>query len=151
MSNNRVPPTLDPAARGGYFVRRSVRPGELPAIMKKHILTGAMGTAWANIITGIIYVYFGNAIGLTQLQWGILGGITAWVVIVQPLGAILGERAGSRKRVWFWSIIADRLLRLVGIVGAYFLWKAGNPAGYLVFMAAICVATLVGNLSLIHI
>ena len=147
MSNTSVPPTRVPAARGGYFVRRSVRPGELPAIMKKHIFTGAMGTAWGNIITGIIYVYFGNAIGLTQLQWGILGGITAWVVVVQPLGAILGERAGSRKRVWFWSGLADRLLRLVGIEGAYFLWKAGNPAGYLVFMAAICVATLVGNLS----
>jgi hypothetical protein len=115
--------------------------------MKKHIFTGTFGAAWANLITGIIYVYFGNAVGMSQLEWGILGGITAWVVIMQPLGAILGERAGSRKKVWFWTALTDRVLRLACIVGAFLLWRAGYRAGYLLFMVGICFATLIGNLS----
>jgi hypothetical protein len=133
--------------RVGYFTQRPVRPGELPRLMNKHIISGAMGSSWGNLIGGIILVYFGNAIGMTQLQWGILGGIAAWVVVVQPLGAILGERARSRKVVFFWTAIGDRFLRMVGIIGAFVMWRAGNTQGYLVFMAAICVATLVGNLS----
>jgi hypothetical protein len=143
-------PDSEPGHQGprqGYFARRPVRPGELPGLMRKHIITGTMGSAWGNVITGLIYVFFGNAIGMTQLQWGILGGITSWVVIMQPVGAILGERAGSRKLVFFWTALSDRVLRMVGIVGAFFLWRAGHPGAYLVFMAAVCVATLVGNLS----
>jgi hypothetical protein len=146
MKHTSLEPRRDPPQRG-YFARRSVRPGELPSLMKKHIATGTMGNAWGNLISGMIYVYFGNAIGMTQLQWGILGGIGSWVVIMQPLGAILGERAGSRKLVWFWTAFADRVIRIVGIVTAFVMWRAGNHAGYLVFMAGVCMATLVGNLS----
>jgi hypothetical protein len=115
--------------------------------MRKHIATGAMGSAWGTLITGIIYVYFGNAIGLTRLQWGILGGIGSWVVVMQPLGTMLAERVGSRRLVWFWTALADRVLRMIGIVGAFLLWRAGHTAGYLVLMAAVCLGTLVGNLS----
>ncbi|MGA2640944.1 MAG: hypothetical protein ABSG21_08565 [Spirochaetia bacterium] len=115
--------------------------------MSKHIATGTMGSAWGNIITGIIYVYFGNAIGLSRLQWGILGGVSLWVVMMQPLGTVLGERAGSRRLVWFWTALADRVLRMVGIIGAFLMWRAGSTSGYLVFMGGICVGSLVGNLS----
>jgi hypothetical protein len=114
--------------------------------MRKHIYTGSMGAIWGSLISGIIYIYFGNAIGMTGLEWGILGGISAWVVAVQPLGAILGERTRSRKLVFFWFAMSDRVVRMCGIVGAYFLWRAGNPSGYLVFMAAVCGATMLGNM-----
>ena len=131
----------------GIFGQRPVRPDELPAIMRKHIATGTMGAAWGNVITGIIFVYFGNAIGLTRLQWGILGGISSWVVVMQPLGTMLAELAGSRRLVWFWTALADRVLRIAGIVGAFLLWQAGSTAGYLLFMAAVSAATLLGNLA----
>ena len=129
------------------FTQRQVRPGELPAIMRKHIATGTMGSTWGTIITGIIYVYFGNAIGLTRLQWGILGAVTSLVVVMQPLGTLLAERVGSRRLVWFWTSLADRALRMIGIVGAFLLWRAGSTAGYLVFMAAVCLGPFIGNLS----
>jgi MFS family permease len=142
-----IPRDLVPAGRMKYFLHRHVQPGELPSLMKKHIFTGTLGSAWGAVITGIIYVFFGNAIGMTQFQWGILGGLSAWVVVVQPLGAMLGERAGSRKLVWFWTALTDRVLRLVGVAVAFFLWRAGHPGAYLFFMLGICVATLIGNLS----
>ncbi len=135
------------ARKGGLFAQRPVAAAELPALMRTHIFTGALGTIWGTILTGIVYVYFGNAIGMTRLQWGILGGITAWVVAAQPLGALLGERAGSRKRVWFWFALADRLLRLGGILAAWVLWRAGHPLAYLVLMSAVCLGTALGNVA----
>jgi hypothetical protein len=115
--------------------------------MRKHIFTGTLGSAWSNLLTGVIYVYFGNAVGMTQFEWGILGGISAWVVVVQPLGALIGERVGSRKLVWFWFALVDRILRFLAVIGAYLLWRAGYPGAYFVFMGGICVATLIGNFS----
>jgi MFS family permease len=131
----------------GYFARRSIPRAELPVIMRKHIFTGALGTMWSSIVTGIVYIYFGNAIGMSQFQWGVLGGIGAWVVAVQPLGALLGERIGSRKLVWFWFALADRLLRFGGIIAAYVLWRAGHPLAYLVLISAVCVGSLMGNVA----
>jgi MFS family permease len=115
--------------------------------MRTHIFTGALGTIWGTLLTGIVYVFFGNAIGMTRLQWGLLTGITAWVVAGQPLGALLGERAGSRKLVWFWFALADRLLRFAGIIAAYLLWRAGHPLAYLVLMSAVCLGTALGNVA----
>lgn len=129
------------------FSKREIDPRELPGIMRKHIYTGCMGSAWGNLVTGIIFVYFGNAIGLTRLQWGILGAITSWVIVAQPLGAILGEKAGSRKRVWFFFSFADRFLRFAGFIGAFMLWRAGNFPAYLIFISAVCAASLLGNIA----
>jgi MFS family permease len=115
--------------------------------MRTHIFTGALGTIWANLVTGIVYVYFGNAIGMTQLQWGILGAISMWVIAAQLLGAYIGERGASRKVVWFWQALGDRFSRLVGIVGAYLLWRAGHPFAYLALIVMICVGSFLGNMA----
>jgi hypothetical protein len=143
----KIDPRPGDASRSGYFAQRSVRSGELPSIMRKHIFTGTLGSVWGNLVTGIIYVYFGNAVGMTQFQWGLLGGITSWVVVMQPLGAIIGERASSRKLVWVWSALSDRVVRMLGVIGAYLLYRAGFHGAYLVFMACICLACVPGNLA----
>ncbi len=131
----------------GYFTQRFIPVSELPSIMRKHIATGAMGSLWGNLITGIVYVYFGNAIGMNRFQWGVLGAISAWVIMAQPIGAILGERSGSRKRAWYWFAVTDRTLRFLGILGAFLLWRAGNHSAHLAFMVAICVGSLLGNIA----
>jgi len=138
------PQPPDPGAKP-RFGQRPVAPGELPLIMRKHILTGALGNAWGNLITGIIFIYFGNAIGMTQLQWGLLSGIGSWMVAAQPFGALFAERIGTRRLAWFWPALGERVLRLITIVGAYLLWRAGHPGAYLILMTGICVATLSGN------
>ena len=141
-----LPPS---STQGGIpgFGQRPVRPGELPSIMKKHIATGTMGSAWGNLITGIIYVYFGNAIGLSRLQWGLLTGIGSWVVLMQPIGTVLAERLGSRRAFWFWTALSDRALRMAGVLIAFVLCSFGRPEASFVFIVGICVGTLVGNLS----
>ncbi len=115
--------------------------------MRRHIFTGCMGSIWGNLVTGIVYVYFGNAVGMTRLQWGVLGAVTSWVIVAQPLGAVLGERIGSRKKVWFWFVLADRLLRFAGFAAAFLIFRSGGLSARLVFIAAVSAASLLGNIA----
>jgi len=62
-------------AHRDYFALRIVHPDELPEIMTKHTYTGAMGSAYFALITGIFFVYFGNEIGLSRFQWGVMGSV----------------------------------------------------------------------------
>ena len=140
-----TPPQTPVAGAKPRFGQRPVAPGELPLIMRKHILTATFGNAWGNLITGIIFIYFGNAIGMTQLQWGLLSGIGSWMVAAQPFGALFAERIGTRRLAWFWPALGERILRMLTIIGAYLMWRAGHPGAYLLLMTGTCVAALSGN------
>ncbi|MHC4481851.1 MAG: hypothetical protein ACYS1C_12915, partial [Planctomycetota bacterium] len=48
-----------------------VYPWELPSIMRKLILTGAMGTVYFALMSGMFLVAFGNGVGLKARHWGI--------------------------------------------------------------------------------
>ena len=135
------PPSAGPVGR------RPVTPEMLPGIMRRHIITGCMGTVWGTLIGGIVFIYFGNAIGMSQFQWGLLGAIGAWVVLVQPLGALLGSRVGSRKMVWFWFALAERVVRLAAIVGAFLAWRAGLSGAWIVLVVLVSVSGVAGNMS----
>ena len=110
-----------------YFARRIVYAWERPSIMRKHIYTGAMGNIWASLISGLFFVYFGTAVGLTPFLWGLMGGLSSWVVVAQLLSASMTERIGRRKLVWFWFAILDRVLRLAGILLSLWMWQNGWP------------------------
>ena len=140
-------PTALRALLSRYFARRVVCPSELPRIMRKHIYTGAMGNIWASLISGIIFVFYGTSIGITRFQWGVMTGLSSWLLATQLVSAHLTERTGRRKVIWFWFAITDRSLRLVGILIAYVLWHAGWPHPGVILITAICVANFVGTMA----
>jgi MFS family permease len=115
--------------------------------MRKHIYTGAMGNIWMSLISGIFFVYFGTSIGLTPFEWGLMGGLSSWAVVAQLLSASLTEKSGRRKAVWFWFAVLDRLLRMVAIVSAWWLWNLGRPGSGILLISLICVANLLGNMA----
>jgi len=131
--------------RPRLFDHRRITPKELPGVLNKHIFTGALGTAWGNLIGGVLYVSFGNVIGMTQFQWGILGAVSSWVIALQPLAALMVDKAGSRKKVWFWSCFLERVLRAVGIFSSYLLWKTGHLNAALALMTGITLGVLLGT------
>jgi MFS family permease len=133
-------------SRTSYFAQRVVYPWERPSIMRKHIYTGAMGNVWAHLISGIFFVYFGTEIGLTRFQWGLMAGISSWLIGAQLISARLSERTGRRKQIWFWLAMADRGLRMAGILGALGLWMVGSPTAPVVLVLAICLANLLGTM-----
>jgi len=128
------------------FRQRIVYPWELPSIMRKHIYTGAMGSIYVMLVSGIFFVYFGNTIGMTRFQWGLMSGITSFVLTAQLVSALLTQRLGQRKLLWFLSALASRAMRLLGIGLALWLWHAGSPHAALVLIAGVCVANFFGAL-----
>jgi MFS family permease len=129
-----------------YFAQRNVFAWERPSIMRKHIYTGAMGNIWANLIGGIFFVYFGTAIGMSRLQWGLMGGISSWLIVAQILSARVVERTGRRKLIWFWLAVGDRVIRMIGILTALWIWTTGGTMAPLVLITAICLANLSGTM-----
>ncbi|MFH0965630.1 MAG: MFS transporter [Planctomycetota bacterium] len=130
-----------------YFAQRVVHPWELPSIMTKHTYTGAMGNIWAVLISDIFFVHFGMQVGLTPFQWGIMGGISSWVIAAQCLSALLTERTGKRKLIWFSFAVGDRALRLAGILVSLWLWRSGWPHAGAVLILAIVISNVLGNMA----
>jgi MFS family permease len=115
--------------------------------MRRHILTGCMATVWGTILGSILFTWFGNTVGMIQFQWGVLSAIGSWVVLVQPVSALLGSRIGSRKVVWFWFALAERVLRLMALAGAYFAWRAGLPTAWVILVALVSLSAAAGSMS----
>jgi MFS family permease len=149
MDNHESDPVFRHRPFGkSYFLQRIIFAWELPSIMRKHIYTGMMGSIHGTLVSGILFVYFGTAIGLTEFQWGLLAGISSWVIAAQPLSAILTERTGNRKRIWFLTALADRSLRFAGILVSFVLWINGVPASAVFLLVAVCAANFFGTIGL---
>jgi MFS family permease len=123
-----------------YFAQRVVYPWELPSIMRKHIYTGVMGSLYYNLIGGIFFIYFGNVLGMSRFEWGVMGAVSSFVLASQLLSAILTERLGRRKFIWFTSALLGRTMRIVGTLVALWLWRTGWPSPQL-FLIAVVVAS----------
>ena len=130
-----------------YFARRVVNPSERPGIMRKHIYTGVLGSIWIELLSGLLFVYFGTSIGMTRFQWGVLAAGSSWLISAQLVSALITQRTGRRKALWFWFSISDRGLRLAGIVLAFWLWQAGWPHAAVVFIVALCLAELFSTMA----
>jgi MFS family permease len=115
--------------------------------MRKHIYTGALGNIWATLMAGIFFVYFGTAIGLTEFQWSLMAGLSSWLISAQIVSAILTERTGRRKLIWFLFAVAERTLRLAGILLALWLWSHGSHWAAVVLIGAVCLANFMGTMS----
>jgi MFS family permease len=135
------------APRSGVFRRRDIASGELPWIMRRHIFTGGLATIWGTLASGILFTWFGNTVGMSQFYWGVLGAVGSWVVLVQPAGALLGSRWGSRKVTWFRFVLAERVVKLLALVGAFLAWRAGLPAAWVILVAMFSVANVAANLA----
>ena len=131
----------------GYFTQRPVHESELPKVMRRHIVTGAMGSIYGYLLSGLFFVYFGSLVGLEPFHWGLMGGASQWVVAAQPLAARLTQRLGKRKAFWVTTSLASRLLRYLAVVGAYCLWRAGRAEAVPVLMVGVVAANFFGSVT----
>ena len=131
-----------------YFAKRSVFAWELPSLMRKHIYTGAMGSIYFYLTSGLFFVYYGNRIGLTRFQWGLMAGIGSVLLSAQLLSAYVSDHWGHRKAVWFFTALAGRVVRTGGILLSFLLWTLGWPHAGIVLVAAICLSNFLSGLCL---
>jgi len=98
-----------------------VYPWQLPSIMRKHIVTGAMGTAYMVLMSGMFLVTFGSALGLAYWQWALLSTLSSAVLVLQLVSAYVVSRLGTRKQLWYVTSMLSRMLRGGAIVALYWL------------------------------
>jgi len=131
-----------------YFARRMVYPWERPAIMRKHIYTGAMGSIYFTLISGIFFVYFARQVGLTRPQMGLMGGVASFLLSAQLLSAPITQRLGGRRKwLWFWAAVIQRALRISGIFLAFLMWHWGVPGAPIVLLLAVWTASFFSALA----
>ena len=105
----------------------SIIPSErLPGIMQRHILTGTMGTLYGVLTTGMFLVAFGNAVGVSIEQWGILTAICSFAIALQLISAYWGARVGYRRLIWYVLEFTSRILRGTGLILALVLFLRGD-------------------------
>ena len=128
--------------RAEDFRCRQIPPHELPQIMRRHILTGTMGTLYGVLTTGMFLVAFGNAIGVSIEQWGILTAICSFAIAFQLISAYWGARVGYRRLIWYLLEITSRLVRGAGLILALalFLWHGSHWAP-LAMISFLCVGS----------
>jgi MFS family permease len=145
MGGSDPVPAETPSWWRGYFTQRRIGDSELPKVMRRHIVTGAMGSIYGYLLTGLMFVYFGTLVGMKPYHWGLLSGISQWVVTAQPVAARLTQRLGRRKRFWVSSTLTSRMLRYAALLGAYLLWRAGRAEAVPVLIAGAAAANLFGS------
>lgn len=139
---------VDTPVDNGYFARRKIHDHELPAIMRKHIYTGAMGASWMVILGDVIFTSFMTAVGMLPIHIGTMQAISLWFVGMQFISASFTQKTGRRKEMWFWSAMSDRLLRLVGILYAFILWRSSwHFTAPLVLIYFMCLSSFFGQMA----
>ncbi len=112
--------------------------------MRKYTYAGAMSSIWMMLISGMFFFQFGTAVGMSNFQWGLLAGISSCLMPAQIISAIVAQRTGKRKIVWFYLAVAERSLKLIGILLALWLWQVGWPGASIVLIVIVCLSNLLG-------
>jgi len=115
---------LVPRARD--FNPRDIDAQELPAIMRRHIYTGAMGGAYGWLTTNLFFVALGNALGMTVFQWGVLNAFCTFALAFQLFSAHWAARLGHRRLLWWAAEGTSRLMKLTGLAMALYFYRQGN-------------------------
>ena len=124
MRRHRRKLALYPTAED--FQYSTISNAEMPGVMRRHILTGTMGTIYGLLTTGMFLVAFGNAIGVSIEQWGILTAICSFAISLQLISAYWAARVGYRRLIWFLLETASRLLRATALALAFLFFVWGN-------------------------
>lgn len=108
--------------------------------MRRHIITGAMGTIYGTLTTGTFLVAFGEIIGVSIVQWGILTGVCSFAISLQLVSAYWASRVGYRRALWFVLETASRLVRAIGLAAGFLLFVRGYHAAAATWMIVLLCA-----------
>ena len=122
--NHKFP--LAPGAKD--FRYSTIYPHDLPPVMRRHIVTGAMGTIYGTLTTGMFLIAWGDRIGVTIVQWGILGAISSFAISMQLVSAFGAARLGYRRLIWFVLEFINRSLRASALCLAFYFFHQGYEA-----------------------
>ncbi len=129
-----VPSFIRSIVKGSGEQTRIVYAWELPSIMRKHIVTGAMGSTYFILLSGMYLVAFGNDIGMKYWQWGLLAWASSFAQGFQLVSAYAVRRSGYRRSLWFAAALTGRVLRGCAILAGFVLFRLSPGLASAAFM-----------------
>lgn len=93
----------------------------LPQAQRAIIIAGCLAAAYTQLTTSPATVEYARGLGATELHIGILGALPTLMLFCQFLAAIVVNHLQYRRRLWFWSAMAHRLMLAPLALGPW-LW-----------------------------
>jgi MFS family permease len=106
-----------------------------------------MGNIYATLVHGLLFVRFGNRIGMTPFDWGLLNSISSLLLGADLLSALLAQRVGRRKLIWFVSSMVCRSLRFLAVLVALLLNCFGSAHASAVLICGVCLSNFFAALA----
>lgn len=143
-----VAPPADTVALTSTKPTPSVAKQALRQSLRASTFDGMFATVFSNVTTGVLLSNFLVELGATPSQIGLLAAIPMLANLIQPLGAILGDRTTSRHHYCLWIYGPSRLLWLIllGGIGLASQGQIDHPTLVYWTLAIAFLSHLVGAL-----
>lgn len=141
----------DRPATGDVSVNVRSIPAEKDAIrtsLKASTLDGVFATIFTNAAGGVLLSNFLVELNASPTQIGMLASIPLVANLIQPIGALVGDRTTSRHWYCFWVYTPARLLWLILVAGIFCSSWAKLDAETLISLtlAIVCLTHFAGAL-----
>lgn len=107
--------------------------------LRASTIDGSLSTVFSNITGGVLLSSFLLDLGANSFEIGMLASLPMIANLLQPIGALLSNRAKSRHDYGIWTFLPSRLLWLVLLVGIVFQGKNLDFSAQLVYLTLILV------------
>ncbi|GAP93809.1 major facilitator superfamily MFS_1 [Leptolyngbya sp. NIES-2104] len=121
---------------------------EIRSSLRASTLDGIFATVFSNIAGGVLLSNFLVELGATPVEIGLSASIPMMANLLQPLGAIVGDRTSSRHNYCLAIYTPSRLIWLFLLIGlAGYRWgNITNHAMVVWTLAIVCVTHFLGAL-----
>jgi MFS family permease len=108
-------------------------------------IDGALATIFSNVTTGVLLGNFLIDLGATTAEIGMLTSIPMLVNLLQPLGAVLGDRMHSRYQYGMWIFLPSRLIWLLLLAGI--IWGSSDRSLLIyITLGAVLISNILASL-----
>lgn len=111
----------------------------LPTAKRLIVAGGCLSMAYQQLTLSPATVEYFRYLGATGLEFGLLGALPTALVVAQLLAGLAMERIASRKQVWFWLSLVQRMLCVPVALGPWLFPGISDHTWVVVFLAVTFV------------
>jgi len=109
-------------------------------------IDGGLATIFSNVTSGVLLSSFLIDLGASTAEISMLTSLPMLLNLLQPLGAVLGDRMDSRYRYGMWIFLPSRLVWLLLLAGI--IWGSSNHKRILIYitLGAVLISNILTSL-----
>lgn len=112
----------------------------LERALQRSVVAACGGWMFFSLVSGIYLTSFGKMLGLSKLQFGLLGALPSLVFPARLFGSLLVERLGHRKALFTATFAVSRALWLLVMLIPFFIGPGHSSWRAAVFLSLLLVS-----------